>query len=199
MPWRSPLWGPLRLGEQKGGTVYRLFVAVDLPETVRQLTAELRGGIPGARWVPAEQLHLTLRFIGDADETRFQAIRERLGRITAKQFPMALQGTGCFPSPKRPRILWVGVEAGEPLTHLQRQVEEALVALGITPEDRPFSPHITLARLKEPRTSEVIAFNATHGTLHSAPWTVDAFYLYSSTLTSQGASHRREATYPLTV
>jgi 2'-5' RNA ligase len=175
----------------------RLFVAVDLPEEVKQSVANLCRGVSGVRWLPPDQLHLTLRFIGEADDAVDMAIRRGLAEITLPPFPLSLQGVGCFPSPRRPRVLWVGLSGGEPLKLLQQGVEAAVVAAGIPTEERPFSPHITLARLREQREADIAPFLTQNASFRSEPFSVDAYHLYSSMLTPKGAIHRREASYPL--
>ncbi|AJE04727.1 RNA 2',3'-cyclic phosphodiesterase [Geobacter pickeringii] len=175
----------------------RLFVAIDLPDGVKQSVADLCRGVPGVRWLPPEQLHLTLRFIGEADEAVDGAIRRGLAAIVSPPFPLALRGVGCFPSPRRPRVLWVGLGGSDPLHRLQQAVEAAVNGAGVPAEERPFSPHITLARLREHGETGIAPFLARNASFQGEPFTVDAFYLYSSILTPQGAIHRREASYPL--
>lgn len=175
----------------------RLFVAIDLPDDIRQSAADICRGVHGVRWLPPEQLHLTLRFIGEVDDAVNAAIRRGLAAIALPPFPVSLQGVGCFPSPRRPRVLWVGLSGGTPLMQLQHDVETAVVAAGLPPEERPFSPHITLARLKDHREGDAAPFLTRNASFHSGPFTVDTFHLYSSILTAKGAIHRREASYPL--
>lgn len=178
--------------------MYRLFVAIDLPDSTRSQLADLGRELDGVRRVPPDQLHLTLRFIGDADDECFQRIKDALSTVMSPPFPLALAGVGCFPSPRRPRVIWAGVTADERLTILQRAVETAVAAAGIPPEERPFSPHITLARLKDATPEGFPAFQSRHGGFRAEPFTVEEFLLYSSTLTAGGALHRREASYRLT-
>ena len=177
--------------------MYRLFVAVDLPEAVKETVANIRGDLPGARWVPREQLHLTLRFIGDADEALFQGILKRLAEVKARHFPLALEGLGYFPPGPTPRVLWVGMTVSALLLDLQQQVEQAVQTAGVIPERRRFSPHITIARLRETPAKAVQAFEVRHSQFRTDSFTVENFYLYSSVLGNQGAVHTREATYPL--
>ena len=177
--------------------MYRLFVAVDLPVEVKEAVTDICRNLPGARWVSAEQLHLTLRFIGEADEALFRQVKKALAKVAADPFPLALNGVGHFPPGKNARVLWVGMEQIEPLLKLQRKVELALLDAGIAAEERRFSPHITIARLKETSPGRVAAFEEAHAGFKSAAFPVDAFYLYSSTLTGSGAIHKREAAYPL--
>ena len=177
--------------------MYRLFVAVDLPEGVKKEVQAICRDLPGARWVPGDQLHLTLRFIGDADEKLFQGIRERLGRVRGKPFSMGLGGVGHFPPGKRARVLWVGVEETDALFALQSEVEQALVAAEVPPEERGFSPHITLARFREPFPGIASLFEERHAGFVTDRFAVTEFHLYSSVLSPKGATHRREATYSL--
>ena len=177
----------------------RLFVAIDLPDDIRQSVADICRGLPGVRWLPPEQLHLTLRFIGDADDAVNAAIRKGLATIASLPFPLALNGAGCFPSPRRPRVLWVGLNGGEPLMQLQQKVETVVVmAAGLPAEERPFSPHITLARLKGTPHHLLAPYEEEHRWFAATPFPVAEFHLYSSTLTPSGALHRREGTYQLT-
>jgi 2'-5' RNA ligase len=178
--------------------MYRLFVAVDLPREAKEALLDICQGLPEARWVPPEQLHLTLRFIGDADDETFAAVKAALGGVKGTTFDLALEGVGHFPPGKRPRVLWVGMERNEPLMQLAQDVELALGTAGVPPDERPFSPHITLARFREPPAGGVARFEERHREFALPPFTVAAFYLYSSILGPKGATHTREATYPLT-
>jgi RNA 2',3'-cyclic 3'-phosphodiesterase len=175
--------------------MYRLFVAIDLPDVIKKEVQAICRDLPGARLVEGGQLHLTLRFIGDADEQLFQGIRDHLGRVKWESFGIELRGVGHFPPGKRARVLWVGVDAPDALHSLQRDVEQALVLAGVPPEGRGFSPHITLARFREPLPGLTAPFEERYREFATGRFAVDAFHLYSSTLTGAGAIHRREATY----
>jgi len=177
--------------------MHRLFVAIDLPEEVKRAVTGARGELHGAKWVGQEQLHLTLRFIGDADDLLLKGITEGLAGIACNSFPLGLKGVGYFPPRGAPRVLWVGLEAGAPLLALQREVERACRAVGILPDERPFSPHITIARLKETTPAQVAAYTAHHGDFHSEPFRVSEFHLYESVLGREGAIHTRVRSYPL--
>ena len=178
--------------------MYRLFVAIDLPEQVKEAVAGITGrDLPGAHWVHREQLHLTLRFIGDADEETFLAVKEALRTVRSTSFSLTMKGVGHFPPGRRPRVFWVGMAESEPLEALQRQVETKIIGAGISPDERRFSPHITLARLKETPAERVLALEERHRMFSAGPFPVTEFYLYSSTLTREGAIHKREAGYPL--
>ena len=177
--------------------MHRLFVALDLPEDVRKTVYEVREELAGFRWVSQEQLHLTLRFIGDSDDATLERLREGLGNVCCPPFDLGLNGIGHFPSRGLPRVLWVGMEAAPALFTLQTAVEQACVAAGVVPEERCFSPHLTIARLKEARPEVVRRFEADHAGFRCGPFQAAAFHLYASSLTQQGAIHRRLATIDL--
>lgn len=178
-------------------TTYRLFTAIDISDQARAAVARICAGIPGVRWVDQSQLHLTLRFIGDAEVSLFERIRNGLAGIDAVPFELSLLGVGRFPPKRDPRVLWVGVAPNEALTRLQRLVEQALVRCGVEPEGREFSPHITLARLKDVPFSRVASFLEANRDFSTPLFPVTEFHLYSSSLTPHGAIHKREAIYHL--
>lgn len=128
----------------------RLFVAIDLEDAIRERIARyldgIRGFAPEARWVKAESLHITLKFIGEQDEDGVRQIAKVLRETTAHEIELNLRGHGFFPGARRPRIFWIGVEAGEQLVALAGQIDLALAKLGIPKEEHPYNPHITLAR-----------------------------------------------------
>ena len=177
--------------------MYRLFVAIDLPEDVKNAVADIGRELPGARRVPREQLHLTLRFIGEVGEETFKAVRSALAGIKDAPFPLKLRGVGHFPPGRHPRVLWVGLEGSAPLLALQEEVELALIEAGIPPEERKFSPHLTLARLKETPVAKVAGLEERYREFGAGPFPVTEFHLYASTLNREGAVHKREATYRL--
>ena len=175
----------------------RLFVAIDPPQEIRgQLTA-LCCGLPDARWMQPEQLHLTLCFIGEVDGSTFLDIREALAEIQTAPFALQLRGAGFFPLRGLPRVVWAGVDPCEPLMVLQRKINTRLFQLGVELENRKFSPHITLARLQQTPAAKVGKYLAINGLFGSDPFTVDRFVLYSSVLGKKGASHFVEQVYPL--
>lgn len=176
--------------------MYRLFVAIEIPEEVKRAAAAVARGVPAARWVPPGQLHLTLRFIGEVDEKIFRAVSEALESVSFSPFQLALRGTGVFPNPKRPRVIWIGMERSAPLFALQRRIESAVVSAGIPGEERPFSPHLTLARLREPTPAETERFLRQTASFAAPVFTVREFQLFSSRLAAGGATHTVEGTYP---
>ena len=175
----------------------RLFIAIDLPEELRGNVSALYYGFSKTRWTLPEQLHLTLRFIGEVDGLLFRQIIDHLETIKFTPFTMQLNGLGYFPPRRRPNILWVGVSKNEALTQLQRRLETCLVRLGLEPERRKFHPHLTIARLS-PATSlaKLADYLALNGAFSLPPFTVKNFHLYSSHLSKQGADHQIEATFP---
>ena len=174
----------------------RLFVALKLPDSVAESLVLLQGGVPGARWSTRQQLHLTLRFIGEVDGRDAAAIDDALATIRNPRFTLELKGVGEFGG-RNPRALWVGVRDDAPVVHLQRKVESAVQRVGLSPEERKFSPHVTLARLKGSPRERIITFLSTYALYASAPFEVGSFILYSSTLTPNGSLYRPEREYPL--
>lgn len=175
----------------------RLFIAIDLPEQVARDLGRLSCGLPGARWVVLEQMHLTLRFVGEVDGTLFKDIEEGLADIESPVFDLRLNGLGFFPPRKQPKVLWAGVEPVAPLIALRRKVEGVLSRLGLPSEGRKFSPHVTMARLRDTPLAKLTRYLSGNSMYGSQEFVVDEFHLYSSTLTSKGAIHQLEASYPL--
>ncbi len=174
----------------------RLFVALELPEALRTRLALMQGGVPGAKWQREDQMHLTLRFIGDVDERQANDIDEALATVRAPAFTLELAGVGEFGG-RDPRALWAGVRPNEALVHLERKIESVLVRMGIEPETRKFTPHVTLARLRNTPRAKVAEFIAHHSLFASGAIPIDRFALYSSQLGSGGSVYRVERTYAL--
>jgi 2'-5' RNA ligase len=176
----------------------RLFIAVDLPELIIENLESMAFGIPGAKWVVPEQLHLTVRFIGEVDGAVFRDIRDILNEISFACFSLQLKGVGYFPPRGAPRVLWVGLEKSEPLQLLRKKIDSALMRVRVEPEGRKFSPHITLARLKNSPVQKIANFLSGNGLFSQEPFQVEDFKLYSSVLSSKGAYHKVERIYSLT-
>jgi 2'-5' RNA ligase len=181
---------------RQSGAMPRLFVAIDLPDAVAEQLMLLAGGLPGARWVPRDQLHLTLRFIGDVDGAVFHDVAEALAGVASAPLELSLHGLGYFPPRGEPHALWAGLKRSEPLMSLQRAVERTLQHVGIPPEGRKFHPHVTLARLKDTPQRRVAEWLAGNGLFETGAFAVTEMTLYSSVLGSSGATHSVEATYP---
>ena len=176
----------------------RLFIAIELPDAAKRALAGLRQDIPGARWVPVEQIHLTLAFLGELDEAALGRLTGELVRIQVPEFRLGFSGTGCFPDRRRPRVLWVGLEPQPRLMQLAAGVHQAVLGCGIPQEERPFSPHITLARLRLSPARGCDAFLDRHPGQKLPSFPVREFALFQSRLTPQGAVHTPVRSFPLT-
>ncbi len=176
----------------------RLFVAIDPPEEVRAALAKICRGLEGARWTKPDQLHVTLRFLGSVDVAATPKIAGALRSIRLAAFALSASGFGVFPSPRAPRILWTALAPAAPLAAIHEAVEKRISGL-VPADEKPFSPHLTLARLERIRGNAVRTWIADRERFTAGPWTVDAFALYSSTLTPSGAIHRRIESYPLAI
>jgi RNA 2',3'-cyclic 3'-phosphodiesterase len=178
--------------------MYRLFIALDLPDEVKDDLANICFGIPGAKWVPKDQMHLTVRFIGDISEQGYHAVASALSDVVASSFSIDIKSVGYFPPHNNPKLLWVGIEKNGPIMDLRKAVEACLRQADVEPEERKFAAHITLARLGPNTPIRAIAdFLSAHGLFKIGSIAVKEFYLYSSVLTPSGAVHRKEATYTL--
>ncbi len=175
----------------------RLFVAVDAPAALRRRAASLGRGIDRAKWVAEENMHITLRFIGETPEDRAEDFAEALDRVRAAPLELALSGAGHFGSGRRVRALWLGVEKSEALVALRDRIDSALVRAGCAPEGRKFHPHLTLARFNNGTPGEIHSWLAANTLFRSVPFMVDRFTLYSSHLGRAGAIYTAEAEYEL--
>jgi 2'-5' RNA ligase len=176
--------------------VIRLFVALPIPEPIARRLILVQAGIPGARWIEARNLHVTLRFIGEVEEHVAAEIDEALAAIRAPAFDLTVNGFGTFGS-KNPHALWAGVEKVPELVHLQAKADSAVNRCGVDPEPRKFTPHITLARLKGAPVARLQAFIAGSSPFQAGPERVDHFILYRSHLGRSGAEYEALAEYPL--
>ncbi|MBA2919811.1 RNA 2',3'-cyclic phosphodiesterase [Sphingomonas sp. MAH-20] len=176
--------------------MHRLFVAIRPPATIRSALIGLMEGIRGARWQDDEQLHLTLRFIGEVDGRTAEDVAAALGGVRQPPFAVALDGVGQFGSRGRPNALWAGVRPHDSLAHLHRKVDQTLVRAGLDPEGRAYLPHITLARFGR-ESGGLDAFLARHAGLSSAPFEVTGFALYESRLGHAGATYTMVERYDL--
>ncbi len=175
----------------------RLFVALPLPAPVRMRLSLLTGGIPGARWVPPESYHLTLRFIGEVDGGTAHDIAAALSRVHAAAFDLTLSGLDTFGQGEAARVLWVGAERAPALLDLRDRVEAALRLAGIAPDTQKYIPHVTLARLKKPPVATLMRQIAAQSPLRLPPLACGRFILYSSWSQAEGPFYREEAVYPL--
>ena len=176
--------------------MHRLFVAIRPPAAIRAILLGAMGGVSGARWQSEDQLHLTLRFIGEVDRHRAGDVHAALGAIHHAPFEIALNGIGAFDRRGWPDAVWAGVAPHEPLKALHKKVDAALRRVGVAPDQRAFLPHVTLARLKR-SSGPVGNLLEQSGGLASPPFAVDHFALFESTLTPDGAVYTIVERYPL--
>ena len=171
----------------------RLFVAIDPPESTRQLLASLDPQIRGVRWIDPAQMHLTLGFFGDVTDNIGLALHEKLSAIEFGAFFLPVVGVGTFPAKGPPKIIWIGVGKAHPhLFQIHKRVQEAALAAGIEPELRPWHPHITIARCRDVSAQSLRKFLQSNEDFDVGMIRVDAFHLYSSKLTPAGPIHTRE-------
>jgi len=175
----------------------RLFVALPVPETLRVQLADLAGGIPGARWVPPENYHLTLRFIGEVDGWQADEVDDALSGIRGRPFELQLSGVDIFEKAGRIHSLHVKAERSDRLAHLQAKVETALQRAGLPPERRRFTPHITLARTDKAAPDKLIAFVQAHNLFRPPAVVMNHFSLFSSRLGKEQAHYEAEVDYAL--
>ncbi|KQW28017.1 2'-5' RNA ligase [Rhizobium sp. Root274] len=174
----------------------RLFTALEIPRNAAMSLSLLRGGLPGARWIDVENYHITLRFIGDVDGRTADEIVDRLDRIDRPEFSLTLNGIGSFGS-KKPHSIWAGVSAAPELYALQGEIERICQRLGLAPDPRKFTPHVTLARLKASRLDDVVHYLSGRGDFQTSPFNVSRFVLLSSKESVGGGPYLTEEVFPL--
>jgi 2'-5' RNA ligase len=178
----------------------RLFVGIALPPELKLRLSLLCSGMPGAKWVDPGNFHVPLRFIGEVDEGVAADIDAALAQIRAPRFALSLAGIGTFGTGSKARMLWAGIEKSPALLHLHDKVESALTRVGLEPEARRYTPHVTLARLKylpDGAITRLQAWLGEHALFRAPPFTVDRFSLVASYLTKAGPIYEDEADYPL--
>jgi 2'-5' RNA ligase len=175
-----------------------LFVALELPSSIRTRLSFLAGGLPGVRWVPPENYHITLRFIGEMPGWRAEEVDHALASLRAPGFAIQLAGVGAFEKGGRVTSLWVGVERNKQLEHLQAKVERALQEAGMERERRRYVPHVTLARLDGAPEAKVAAWVQAHNLFRSEAVPMEHFTLFSSRLGKEQAVYFPEVEYELT-
>jgi RNA 2',3'-cyclic 3'-phosphodiesterase len=173
----------------------RLFVAIDLPGSTRQLLANLDPHIRGVRWTEPDQMHLTLGFFGEVLEDVELKVREKLSAVEFGSFFLRVIGVGSFSSRGAAKIIWIGVGKAHPhLFQIHKRVQEAALAAGMEPELRPWHPHITIARCRDVSAQMLRKFLQSNAEFDAGMIRADAFHVYSSKLTPAGPIHTRELT-----
>jgi 2'-5' RNA ligase len=188
----------------------RVFVALDIPDEIRRAlsdyAARLHAEVPSARFVRTEGLHITLKFLGETSKT--EELKRLLSKIEHESFPLNIAATGFFPDARRPRIFWAGIQASDLLPALARKVDHACNTLGFPAEDRPFQPHLTLARggsgsphqrSREGETPllQLAKFVEREQVPSFGMMVATHFHLYASELHPKGSIYTKIATFPL--
>lgn len=185
----------------------RLFVAITPPDFIRIELASLQTRIPGVRWIPHRQIHLTLKFAGHLSDEKRNLLKEGLRKIPFHPFELQIEGVGRFPQKGSPRILWAGVRE-TPSSHpvlatLRKEVVRIAEEAGAEPESKPWIPHLTLARINTRQAddpgrlrSEVVSFLERHQSLRTSPFTVERITLYESRISPTGVEYFAMEHYP---
>jgi 2'-5' RNA ligase len=174
----------------------RLFTALEIPRDAALSLSLLRGGLPGARWIDVENYHLTLRFIGDVEGHVADEIANALDRVDRPALQMTLSGVGAFGG-KKPHAVWAGVSATPDLTALQGEIDRICQRLGLPADPRKFSPHVTLARLRNASPLDVAQYLSARGNFAALPFRVGRFVLMSSRDSVGGGPYIVEEAWPL--
>jgi 2'-5' RNA ligase len=182
----------------------RLFIALDIPGEIRARLADymdrVRRYAPGVRWPRVEGLHVTLKFIGEVKDEKVEAIKKALATVHATPFEVAFGEVGFFPNPKSPRVFWAGVEGGEALPTLARAVDDSVAQLGIEREQKPYHPHLTLARAatKDPHSLKgLVPLLTAEAAPQFGTMTAREFWLYRSQPGPGGSKYTRLQRYGL--
>ena len=193
----------------------RIFIGIELDDEVRTKIARfldgVRGFAPDARWVRPESLHITLKFIGEQKSEQAEAVSERLRQVEGRPIDIRLGGHGFFPTAKSPRVFWIGIQAGPELAALAANIDAGVAELGIPREDRPFSPHLTLARggggSGSPKWRKGDGPNSAFAVLEKrlaamvdldfGAMTAREFILYQSQLSPKGSKYTKLQRFPL--
>jgi 2'-5' RNA ligase len=170
----------------------RLFIALELPDSYRQTLADLDPHVRGVRWLPPDQLHMTLSFIGQVDANDEEALHKALSEVRVPGFFLPIQGLGTFGG-ARPTVVWAGVGRGHPhLFALHKYVQDAVLRAGLEPDLKRFHPHITLARANGVSAAALLPFLRRHASAEFGLWKVAGFALFSSILRPDGAIYTLE-------
>lgn len=175
----------------------RLFAALAVPPDIAEALAPRQSGLEGARWHPAEALHVTLRFFGEVREDVARDLDAELLTLTSRPFEISLEGVGIFREGADIHAIWAGVAENPALRALANACEAAARRAGLKADTRTYRPHVTLAYLRRPDPAGVAAWIQANNLLKSPPIPMTAFSLYSSHLTREGSSYRTEASYSL--
>lgn len=174
----------------------RLFTGLEIPADVAQILSFLRGGLPGARWIDPDNYHLTLRFIGDIEHGLANEVASMLSRVERAPFEIRLEGLFSFGG-RKPRAVVASVAPTPALLDLQVEHERLMQRVGLAPEGRKYTPHVTLARLRETSSRQVADYLSARGSFRSMPFRVERFVLFSSRASTGGGPYVVEEAFPL--
>jgi RNA 2',3'-cyclic 3'-phosphodiesterase len=174
----------------------RIFTALEIPAEVGQVLSMLRGGLPGARWIDPENYHLTLRFIGDVDDVVAREVAFLLDKVRRTEFQMRFDALSAFGG-RRPRALVATLAQTQALMELQAEHERLMRRVGLDAEGRKYTPHVTLARLRETSSQQVADYLSLRAFLGTPSFKVSRFVLLSSRASVGGGPYVVEAAYPL--
>jgi 2'-5' RNA ligase len=174
----------------------RLFTGIEIPAAIAQGLSTLRGGVPGARWIDPQNYHITLRFIGDVDGAVARDVMQILGGVRRAPFEVVLDRLDQFGG-KKPRAVFAGASPNPALIELQAEHERLLQRIGLPPEQRKYSPHVTLARLRDTSAHQVADYLSSRSPFRAPPFPVTRFVLFSSKASTGGGPYVVEAAYPL--
>lgn len=182
----------------------RSFISIELSDDIRRsmadLIAELRKAGADVTWMPTEKIHLTLKFLGNTDDSLIPKIKEQISKklLHYNAFYIKIVGVGCFPSEKRPRVLWVGMENSDILQSIQKEMDTEVAGLGFAREDRPFSPHLTIGRVRsQTGIAEMLRRLAEFRTAYFGVIEVKSIHIMKSELKPAGAEHTSIAEIPI--
>jgi 2'-5' RNA ligase len=171
----------------------RFFAAIDVPSAIKQLLVEIDPEIKGLRWLPGEQMHLTLSFLEDVPSDAENRLKEKLDEVSVPPCFLPVQGVATFSRRGWPAIVWTGVGNAHPhLFVLHRRIQDAVLAAGLEPDLKPFRPHITVARARNVSAATLRPFLRKHEGMDFGLIHVTGFTLYSSLLSREGARHIQE-------
>jgi 2'-5' RNA ligase len=178
----------------------RIFIALDIPADIRARMVEFmeraRSYASDARWARPEGLHVTLKFVGEVKEDKLERIKSALVAVKAAPFPVTFANAGFFPTPKSPRVFWIGVSGGDALSQLAAGIDNATERAGVQKEQRPYSPHLTLARAgsspgAQQQLKPLASFLQTASSPHFGTMTAEEFWLYQSQLQRGGSKYTK--------
>jgi 2'-5' RNA ligase len=174
----------------------RIFTGLEVPDDVVRSLAMLRGGLPGARWIDPENYHITLRFIGDVDDSIAHEVASMLGKVRRTEFELRFDHLKSFGG-RRPRAIVAALGQTRALMDLQAEHERLMQRVGLEPEGRKYTPHVTLARLRDSSSRQVADYLATRALLQPLPFKVSRFVLFSSRASTGGGPYLVEDSYAL--